>query len=142
MRSWMYSSLNISLVTAIIICHIVLWLDFCQSARTNPKYMDSDFTVQTANGPIILSTSKPTSQDKKPSIRLEFKNVEDNTIYVRDITDMHKLEMFPKGVIFWNYHGGFANQAYFFVSSLILADIRKVPFFCKFLTPFYRIIME
>ena len=91
--------------------------------------MDCDFSVQVASTPVIPSSSKPTSQEKKNSIQPEYNNVEDNTIYVHSIAEMYKLEMFPKGVIFWNYHGGFANQAYFFVSSLILADIRKVPFF-------------
>ena len=116
-----------------IICYLVLWLDFGQSARSLLEYMDNDFIIQTSGGQVISGTSKQTSQEKKSPIRLEYKSVQDDTIYVHSIADMHKLEMFSQGVIFWNYHGGFANQAYFFVSSLILADIRKVPFFCMFL---------
>ena len=54
----------------------------------------------------------------------------DTTIYVHNITEIDRISQFHEGIILWNYHGGFANQMYSLISSLILAEVKQVPFFC------------
>ena len=71
-----------------------------------------------------IDDSEPTGRD------------EDTTIYVHSINNMSALEPFSEGVVFWNYHGGFANQMYSLYSSMIVAELKRVPFFCAFSFPF------
>ena len=54
----------------------------------------------------------------------------DTTIYVHNVTEIDRISQFHEGVVLWNYHGGFANQMYSLISSLILAEVKQVPFFC------------
>ena len=46
------------------------------------------------------------------------------------VGNMSALESYSEGVVYWNYHGGFANQMYSLYSSMIVAELKRVPFFC------------
>lgn len=65
-----------------------------------------------------IDNSEPTEKD------------EDTTVYVHSIGNMSALESYSEGVVYWNYHGGFANQMYSLYSSMIVAELKRVPFFC------------
>ena len=67
-----------------------------------------------------IDNSEPTEKD------------EDTTVYVHSVSNMSALESYSEGVVYWNYHGGFANQMYSLYSSMIVAELKRVPFFCAF----------
>ena len=67
-----------------------------------------------------IDNSEPTEKD------------EDTTVYVHSVGNMSALDPFSEGVVYWNYHGGFANQMYSLYSSMIVAELKRVPFFCAF----------
>ena len=93
--------------------------EVASSKRNQTELSFKDYLAMNA-----IDYSEPTEKD------------EDTTVYVHSVGNMSALESYSEGVVYWNYHGGFANQMYSLYSSMIVAELKRVPFFCIFLLPF------
>ena len=118
------------LVATAVVCYIVTSVKYSQSAKSMPDIRSRDFAVNKQSFTWVKKEDLAARKVKAVRENTERYKVEDTTLYVHDSTNLSMLDQFSQGVIFWNYHGGFANQAYSFASSIILADVLKVPFFC------------
>ena len=52
------------------------------------------------------------------------------SIFVRNKVDLGKVKNIKRGIVYLNTVGGFANQLYSLVSSIILAEVNDLPFIC------------
>lgn len=118
------------LVATAVACYIMTSVKYSQPAESIPEIRNRDFAVNKQSSTWVKTEDLAARKGKAVRESTERYKVEDTTLYVHNSTNISMLDQFSQGVIFWNYHGGFANQAYSFASSIILADVLKVPFFC------------
>lgn len=146
---WMSLSSFVCHYTLIVLCIVffVFW-DVCYLIITSPdsaEYFaaEDNMTRLYEQREGILAKKKWYSSYLNPGFLKSDpydSEEEDKTIYVHNLTEIDRLSQFREGIVFWNFHGGFSNQMYFLISSMILAEAKQVPFFCNYdmLKSFYR----